>query len=133
MKCLIVDDDPGLLSVMHHYLCHHLPLNWMVYAAPNGLIARKLLHQHRGAHILITDRHMPGETGISLLQFTSEIWPNTRFILISSDQENLTIVKEDQSYVHFPHQQRLEGKGIFLKKPFSMNTLLESVQKLTTV
>ncbi|ETZ05354.1 response regulator [Holospora undulata] len=130
MKCLVVDDDLGLLGVMYHYLSQHLPLHWTIYTAHNGLSARKLLHQHHGAHILITDRHMPGETGISLLRFVAEIWPNTRFILISSDQKDLHIVEENLSHFYFSHQQGLGAKGLFLVKPFSMSTLLQAVCEL---
>ncbi|PPE03943.1 response regulator [Holospora curviuscula] len=132
MKCLVVDDDPGLLTVMSQYLTQHLPVSWKIYTANNGLQARKVLHCHHGAHLMITDRHMPGESGINLLQFVAETWPNTRFILISSDSKNLQILNKNILYFAPSGGKRVGVKGLFLTKPFSMNGLLHALYELTT-
>ena len=88
------------------------------------------MHQHHGAHLVITDRHMPGETGLSLLQFVAETWPNTRFILISSDSKNLRVLNETILYFQPAGHQGISVKGLFLMKPFAMNMLLHAMNKL---
>lgn len=123
MKCLIVDDDLELLTLTRHYLYQHLAPYWTIYTANNGFQARKQLHQLHGVHILITDRHMPGENGISLLHFTAENWPTTHFILMSSDAQG--VYRTPRSH-HF-EIQGIQGK--FLSKPFSVKTLLHCVQE----
>ena len=123
MKCLIVDDDVELLALTRHYLCKHLPPYWTIYTAHNGFQARKWLHQLHGVYMLVTDRHMPGENGISLLHFTAENWPATHFILMSSDTQG--IYRAPLSH-HFK-MQGIQGK--FLSKPFSLNTLLHCIQE----
>ena len=132
MKCLVVDDDFGLLGVMKQYLSQHLPLNWIIYTAHNGFHARKILHQQHGAHLMITDRHMPGETGLSLLRFVAETWPNTRFILISSDSKNLSVLNDKILYFQPTADEGIGVKGLFLMKPFAMNMLLHAMNELMT-
>lgn len=123
MKCLVVDDDLGLLSITQRYLTYCLPPHWSIYTAGETLQARKFLHQLNGVNLLITDRHMPGESGVGLLHFVAENWPATAFILTSSDNKDLNLTKQEHTYFE------TQGiKGFFLTKPFSMSMLWKRIQ-----
>ena len=117
-----MDDDLELLALTRHCLCQHLPSYWTIYTANSGFQARKLLHQLHGVHMLITDRHMPGENGLSLLHFTAENWPATHLILMSSNAQGIHRMAAS-------HHFEMQGiQGNFLSKPFSIKKLLQCVQ-----
>ena len=124
MKCLVVDDDLELLTLIQHYLCQKLPSCWTVYGAHTAFKARQCLYNLHGVNVLITDRHMPtGETGIALIYFTAQHWPETRFVLMSSDAQAI-------STPSLPNSFDVNGiQGRFLRKPFPMKTLLHYVQQ----
>ena len=79
-KCsvLIVDDDPGVLSL----LAAQLAAEFEVIAASTPEQARAVLAE-RSVDILLCDLHLPGESGLKLLDGTRRASPRTARVLLT--------------------------------------------------
>lgn len=67
-RILVVDDDPDVLDMVAEFLAQN---GYTVATARNGASARKSMLE-RPAHLVILDRTMPGEDGLSLARHLRE-------------------------------------------------------------
>src|SRR5689334_22395085 len=79
-KCsaLVVDDDPAVLSL----LTAQLSQDFEVLTACSAAQAREVLAR-RSVDIVLSDLQLPGETGLSLLDWVRRTTPRTSRILIT--------------------------------------------------
>jgi two-component system, cell cycle response regulator CpdR len=112
-RLLVVDDDPSIRYTLHHFLKDQ---GFTVSTAPDGAVAAGLiLNSPTPFDLLITDIVMPGMNGLDLAEFTADVSPVTRVMLISS-------------YVPTPRK----GVAIlpFLAKPLDLDQLLAMITEL---
>jgi len=118
MKILIVDDEVnlalGMLKVLTMY-------NHEAWVSKNGNEAWDFLSTHP-VDVIITDIIMPQMDGIELIMKIKETYPDIRMIAISGGGR---ITAEDHLY----GAKRL-GADAILKKPFSMNEILDILGKI---
>ena len=116
---LIVDDNKGLCSA---YALMFEGLGYQVLLASNGEQAINLcLNQSGEAPVAIVDLKMPGLDGPSTIAALKAQAPELKVISISG--ENLG-----------PYFRRLADLGVrhFVKKPFSIAELMETIQEVQT-
>ena len=110
---LIVDDD----EIIRDTLCELLSLEYSCDSAATATDALANLNA-QSYDVMLTDISMPGLSGLELLRFVAESYPNTSVIIISgiSDEE---------------HAQRLIDLGAFdfLVKPFRLELVEETVKR----
>jgi DNA-binding NtrC family response regulator len=70
LTILVVDDDQGILDI----LTEHFAPSYDVETAVDGREAIELVRADR-PDLIIVDMHMPGLTGIDVLQRVHEMWP----------------------------------------------------------
>jgi len=116
---LVVDDDDSVREVLVRVLER---AGFTVHAAPSGVAALALLNAHPDIEVLLTDFAMPGMDGRELLERTHARYPGVRTILMSgytADEEIRRTLQETDT--------------LFLAKPFSVPTLVQTVQSLVGV
>ncbi len=107
-KVLLVDDDDDHLFIIGEYLrSNGIEFNLAQSAAQ----ARKCLN-HCEYDIVISDFHMPGESGLDLFRWVSFRYPGLPFILMSGNQDPL-LSREAMSM----------GVYCFVEKPFELSYL----------
>src|SRR5262245_55471334 len=79
-KCsvLIVDDDPGILSV----LSAQLESDFEVITAATASQGREVLAK-RSVDMVVTDLNLPDESGLSLLEWVRRTTPRTARVLLT--------------------------------------------------
>jgi diguanylate cyclase len=79
-KCsvLIVDDDPGILSV----LSAQLESDFEILTAATAAQAREVLAK-RSVDMVVTDLNLPDESGLSLLEWVRRTTPRTARVLLT--------------------------------------------------
>ena len=79
-KCsvLVVDDDPGIVSI----LMEQLEGDFDVLTASSAAEAREVLAQ-RSVDMVLTDLNLPDEQGLSLLDWVRRTTPRTARVLIT--------------------------------------------------
>ncbi len=112
---LVVDDDPELREGLTAMLGQH---GYRTFAADDGLQASRLIDQHR-PDLVILDMLMPRWGGLAVLERFCGKTGALRFIMITATEG-----------AH--HRDYAEQLGVvdYLKKPFSMDRLLERVGRL---
>lgn len=75
----VVDDDPGVRSVMARSIQN---AGYAVHQFPSGNDALDALRETR-AGVVVTDRAMPGMTGLELVERALEVDPDIRFIVVT--------------------------------------------------
>ena len=106
---LVVDDDEDLLFIMGEYLDS---TGIRFHLATSAAQARKCLARF-DYDLVISDLHMPGESGLDLFRTVSLRYPGLNFILMSG---NLA-----------PRLRReaiAMGICIFVEKPFQLSDLI---------
>lgn len=124
MKILVVDDDPGILSLFKKVLT---PQGYEVITAQNATEGFELACETR-PDILITDFEMPGENGLELIM---KLWrtgykPSQIRCLLMSGCEKAYIQQICQA-------ARPDLLSCLLFKPFNLNELLDNIWKTATV
>ncbi len=116
MKLLIVDDSQIIRKAIGAYLGK---MNLEVAGqAGDGEEALRLFRETRPEAVTM-DITMPGMDGLECMRHILEINPDTRVLVITALNDNLTAVKALNS-----------GARGFLGKPFTQAGLAEAVQKL---
>lgn len=114
MKALVIDDDPGLLTVYQELLGRQ---GFAVTACDDGA---KALSRVRGEtyHVVLLDVRMPGLEGTDLLPIIKRLRPEVPVIIVSAYCDEAS-----KSYYH--------AMGAFdaLGKPFSHERLLDTVER----
>ncbi|MCD6057003.1 MAG: two component transcriptional regulator, winged helix family [Thermomicrobiales bacterium] len=114
-RILIVDDEPSVLDVLATLLTNE---GHLVQTAPNGRVALDLLATGT-PDLLITDVMMPGMDGWMLLATVREDLPALPVIVMSGvdpGADRLDVLSADHT--------------LFLRKPFDIDTLLGSVERV---
>lgn len=115
---LIVDDDDAVQCITQTLLEEH---HCTVLATNDGTEAIELYTQHQNEiRVIILDIMMPNMSGIELIQRLKEINPKVKIIAISGLPANR-------------ESALIAGANAFLPKPYTMENLLENLDKLITI
>ena len=119
-RILVIDDEPGMLSVLREMLesAGHL-----VVEARNGAVAVRWWREHtheQTIDLIVTDILMPEKDGIEVIQEIRQLAPNTKVIAISGHSQ---VVK-----IPFLDVAKRLGAARTIAKPFTMETLLNVVR-----
>ena len=79
---LAVDDDPILLQVLTAFFARCGITN--VMTANNGVEATRLVVEHDGIDLIVSDLHMPGADGIEFLDYLKGIGCRVPLVIVSS-------------------------------------------------
>jgi CheY-like chemotaxis protein len=116
---LLVDDNPDILAFMRTAL---EGAGYEVHTAPEGAQALAELHRRR-ADLLITDIFMPGQEGFTTVTRCKAEFPQTRIIVMSAG------IIPGMGHDFLAAAAHL-GVGATLRKPFSADELLDTVQRV---
>lgn len=116
---LVVDDDAAIRELIEEALVDE---GYVVINAEDGQNALSILKCNK-FNLIISDVHMPNMDGLEFVVALKQMKCETPVIAISGD-------KKDDS-LHSP-LRNLEkyGKATILEKPFDINHLIETVEKV---
>lgn len=113
-KVLIVDDEEFILNVVSGFL---ETAGYTPYIAPSGEAALEIALKEK-IHIIITDLKMSGMNGMNLLKEVKKRSPLSEVIILTGFSDLELVLTS------------LKGGAIdFIRKPFNMKDILESVKK----
>ena len=112
---LVVDDDPFMVDIIVELLEES---GHSFRTALNGIEALDVI-QKEAFDIVISNVHMPGMDGLELMSRVQDIAPTVPFIITSGNVED-----------HAQTQILEAGAQAFLKKPFKLDELTESVNRI---
>lgn len=111
---LIVEDDENVLSMMKEYFEY---LGYKVIIASNGMDGLKTI-KSENYDLLITDIVMPYISGVGLISFLKEKYPDIPAIAVTGYGKNLEKLAAEKR------------ADVVLRKPFTMEILINHVRKL---
>lgn len=112
-RLLIVDDEP----MVRDLLCSFLEDNGYVCES-SASVDDALLHLQQGqVDLVISDLHMPGRTGLELLEAIGSKHPHTAFLMATAAPDTKTAV-----------QAMRNGAADFLVKPLDLAQVLSTVR-----
>jgi len=111
---LLIEDDREISSTIQGVL---QAAGYRVVNAPNGLEGQKLVESER-PDLVITDMMMPRMGGFPILEFLRKLENPPRVIMITANEGGR-------------HKAYAEMLGVddYLRKPFAMDLLLESIDR----
>jgi len=111
---LVIEDDRDISSTIQSVLG---AAGYQVLAAKNGQEGRKLI-QTRHPDLVLTDMMMPGMGGFPVLEFLAQMQNAPPVIMMTANEGSR-------------HKAYAEMLGVvdYLRKPFAMEVLLESVAR----
>ena len=114
-KILLIEDDREISSTIQTVLS---AAGYNVFAAPNGIEGRKIL-EDESPELVITDMMMPRMGGFPVLEHLKSMDEPPRVIMITANEGGR-------------HKAYAEMLGVddYLRKPFAMDVLLESVARI---
>lgn len=112
---LIIDDDREIASMLHGVLTG---IGYRVYLSPNG-IEGKVQIENLKPDLVITDMMMPRMGGFPVLEFLKTLEAPPAVIMITANEGGR----------HKAYAEML-GVADYLRKPFPMEALLESVRRI---
>lgn len=117
LRLLVVDDNPINILLMKQFFKGV----GRVYTVNNGEDALALMNEHP-IDLVITDIHMPGISGIQLLEKirADERFKSTKVVAISADMSTLKYSEETQAEAFF------DG---FIEKPFTEVEIVKTILK----
>jgi DNA-binding response OmpR family regulator len=110
---LVVDDEPGLRSLLFEYFTRN---GFAVCAAESAAAARQLVAERTPALALL-DIHMPGENGLSLARWLRDQHPRMGLVMLTAAAESVDRVVGLEL-----------GADDYVPKPFEMRELLARVR-----
>lgn len=113
-RVLVADDDSGVRSVCRVIL---QSAGFDVDLVADGYAARRALEAER-YDLLLTDNHMPGLSGLELIDELRAAHADLPVILMSGNTEAGELA-----------EQTANGLAAFLPKPFAVHDLINTVQK----
>ncbi|MFQ5649313.1 MAG: response regulator [bacterium] len=108
-RVLIVDDDSEFRRSLSKIL---KKAGYEVSIASSGLQARQML-SHESYPLILSDIHMPGISGLTLLKEIHKESPQSKVIIITVDGESRTY-----------EEAMMAGAFAFLNKPVKMKKIL---------
>jgi two-component system, cell cycle sensor histidine kinase and response regulator CckA len=114
MVILLVEDD----AQVRHFVWRALEGDGItVLIADHGEAALEVSRNHSGlVHLLLSDVHMPGMSGLELWKILAAERPDTKVLLMSGDLQR--------------REQVVMAAIPFLQKPFTTKILRESITSL---
>ena len=114
-RILLIEDDREISSTIQSVL---QGAGYDVIAAPNGIEGQRLIESHKPA-LVITDMMMPRMGGFPVLEFLRTLEKPPRVIMITANEGGR-------------HKAYAEMLGVdeYLRKPFAMDLLLETVERI---
>jgi DNA-binding NtrC family response regulator len=117
-RVLVVDDDAAVARVLQAGL---LEAEIAVKCAGSAEEAMRVMQRHR-FDIVVTDVKMPGASGMGLLSFLHQQWPEIPVILITA-----------HGSVRMAVEAMREGATDFLTKPFDLDEVVALVHRALAV
>ncbi|MBQ0059931.1 MAG: response regulator [Lachnospiraceae bacterium] len=117
MKIVIIDDEPKIRKGLTKIVEMHK--DWYVLQSfADGLSAIEYLKDVE-PDVVITDIHMPGATGLEMIEAIHDAHKNTRFIILTG-------------YARFDYAQKAIDLGVrkFLLKPTNPSELVEALETI---
>ena len=109
--------------VEHNQLTREFIVNVMMYSVNRDVLSfedsaglKAYLQAGGNVHLILSDIHLPGDSGFKLLQHLKKDFPKVNFIAMSANPADETPASE-------------LGADAFLAKPFVLQDLFEIVQK----
>ena len=87
-KILVVDDEPHVCELLSRWLTAE---GYSCDVASNGEAAIELLKREQH-HLVVSDIMMPGMSGIDLLTFIKDSFPEVAFILVTAVDDRKTAI-----------------------------------------
>lgn len=112
---LIIDDDREIASMLHGVLQNN---GYRVFLAPNGAEGQRQISAQK-PDLVITDMMMPRLGGFPVLEFLKTLDAPPPVIMITANEGGR----------HKAYAEML-GVADYLRKPFPMEVLLESVRRI---
>jgi DNA-binding response OmpR family regulator len=112
---LIIDDDREIASMLHGVLTGN---GYRVYLSPNGIEGKGQIENLK-PDLVITDMMMPRMGGFPVLEFLKTLDSPPAVIMITANEGGR----------HKAYAEML-GVADYLRKPFPMEVLLESVRRI---
>lgn len=112
---LIIDDDREIASMLHGVLQNN---GYRVFLAPNGVEGQRQIDSLK-PDLVITDMMMPRLGGFPVLEFLKTLESPPPVIMITANEGGR----------HKAYAEML-GVADYLRKPFPMEVLLESVRRI---
>ena len=112
---LIIDDDREIASMLHGVLTGN---GYRVFLAPNGIEGQRQI-ETLNPDLVITDMMMPRMGGFPVLEFLKTLPAPPAVIMITANEGGR----------HKAYAEML-GVADYLRKPFPMEVLLESVRRI---
>jgi CheY-like chemotaxis protein len=119
-RLLVVDDNEDMRQSMKRLLER---FGYEVQIASDGARALEV-QQASAADVLITDIFMPDTDGLETISHFRRDFPDVKIIAMSGGGPSL----RDADYLS---TATVAGADAVLRKPFAMDTLLETVRRLT--
>ena len=115
---LIVDDEEPI-----RFLCEDLlsSLDYEVLTVPDGEAAMEVLHDRQDVDIVISDLKMPGIDGLEVTRRVRQEYPYMDVVVLTGFGSIESAVESMKL-----------GASDFIRKPFNLNTLIESVKKIVS-
>ena len=114
-RILLIEDDREISSTIYGVL---EAAGYNVIAAPNGIEGRRLVEQER-PDLVITDMMMPKMGGFPVLEYLKTLENPPKVIMITANEGGR----------HKAYAEML-GVSDYLRKPFAMDVLLESIERI---
>jgi DNA-binding response OmpR family regulator len=114
-KIVLIEDDRDISSTITAVLEN---AGYEVLTAPNGIEGRNLIETH-APELVITDMMMPRMGGFPVLEYLSEKENPPKVIMITANDGSR-------------HKAYAEMLGVcdYLRKPFAMDVLLETIERV---
>lgn len=114
-KIVLIEDDREISSTISTVLQN---AGYQVQTAPNGIEGRKLIESEK-PELVITDMMMPRMGGFPVLEALREMPDRPKVIMITANEGSR----------HKAYAEML-GVSDYLRKPFAMDVLLETIDRV---
>ena len=112
-RILVVDDEEPIRKFIGNLL---RDAGYVVKSVKNSASAKEELEKN-GYDLVVTDMYMPGESGLDLIRFIKEHYPETGCVIVTSETD-----------VETGKEILKTGVYGYIIKPFERSTLLISLQ-----